>query len=161
VSLAHLSRIERWVFDDAEEIAEWINHRSDFDAATYVFERLMDLCFQALQASQLSVCIWNAPIRQSTLRPRNSIWNEAELETANGVANIEWFIKVRLNSQYLAVPRLTFGEISDWVNNSAQSLNHMLSFCGAQRRRLRPTGDSPIRTARRRRVSADSRDLPL
>jgi hypothetical protein len=70
--LPHLAEVEVRVLDDAEPVAERVPHRRHFDAATHVFDGLVDLCSQTREPSQLGSGVRDLPQYTCTPARRGS-----------------------------------------------------------------------------------------
>jgi hypothetical protein len=105
------------VLDDAEQIAEGISHRCHFDSAAHVLHWLVDFRSQIRQPNQLGSGVSNSPINLYASSTRLAVRDQSQLEPADRKTDIERLVKVRLASQYVAIPLFPSSEIRRWIGS--------------------------------------------
>src|SRR5205085_11682219 len=68
--------------------------------------------------------VGDAPISDGALVTGLAVGNEAKLEAAHRVADVERLVEVRLHAEHFAVPGLALLEVGDGIDDGAQSLDH-------------------------------------
>src|SRR6266850_5676478 len=100
------ARLEVRIFDDAEAIAEGILDRADTNALADVRNVLDGLRAERDQPIENFARIRDAPVRAYAIRARLGIRQEAQLEAADGKADVKRLVEIGLDAERLAVPRL-------------------------------------------------------
>src|SRR6476661_1375311 len=87
-------RIEMWVLDDAEPIAEWVRDSANLDATTDIGDGVQRSCTKRNEPCESLRCVRYSPQRLRPHHTRLAIRYQAKLESADVEADVERLVEV-------------------------------------------------------------------
>ena len=117
-----------WILDDAQNVAEGIEHRRDFNILADILNVAVPGRAEFQQSIQGSLRIRDSPVHlhASGTGRTCSVRVQAEFEATDIEADIERLIEVRLNAEHGSVPRLGLVDVWRVINRCSESQERRL-----------------------------------